>query len=60
MKDGSFILAVALEAVGISAVILGISIEVTMHAQIGFIIITSGSALAMGGGFIFAKIMRRK
>ena len=58
MKDGK-ILAIALEAVGISAVILGISIEVTMHAQIGFIIITSGSVLIASGGFLFAKIIRK-
>ena len=58
MKDGK-ILAIALEAVGISAVILGIAIETTMHAQIGFIIITSGSVLIAGGGLLFAKIIRK-
>lgn len=58
MKD-SKLLAIALEAVGISAVILGIAIETTMHAQIGFIIITSGSVFIASGGMLFAKIIKR-
>lgn len=59
MKD-SKTLAIALEAVGISAVILGIAIETTMHAQIGFVIITTGSALIATGGLIWTKIWHRK
>jgi len=58
MKD-SKLLAIALEAVGISAVTLGIAIEATMHAQIGFVIITTGSALIASGGLLWAKIIKR-
>lgn len=53
-------LAIALEAVGICVVVSGIVIETTMHAQLGFILITGGSALIASGGLLWAKIIRRK
>jgi len=53
-------LAIALEAVGICVVVSGIVIETTMHAQIGFVIITAGSVLIASGAMVWAKIIRRK
>jgi len=53
-------LAIALEAVGVSAIIAGICIETTMHAHIGFVTITGGSVLIASGALIWAKLIRRK
>ena len=52
-------LAIALEGVGCCAIIAGISVEVNMHADIGFVIITSGSVVVALGGLIFAKVVRK-
>lgn len=51
-------LAVALEAVGCSVGVAGIMVEVMMHAQIGFILITSGAVITAFGGMVFAKLFR--
>jgi len=53
-------LAIALEAVGIVAIIIGIAIEAIMHADIGFIAITGGSVIIATGGLLWAKVIRRK
>jgi len=53
-------LAVALEAVGICAVLIGIGIEVYFEADVGFICITGGSAVVAFGSLVFAKLIRRK
>lgn len=58
MKD-SKTLAIALESVGISAIIGGIVIEVILRAPIGFIIITTGSLIVTAGGLLWTKIIRR-
>jgi len=58
MKD-SKTLAIALESVGISAIIGGIVIEFILRAPVGFIVITSGSLIVTTGGLIWTKIMRR-
>lgn len=52
-------LAIALEAVGISAITCGIVIEALMHADFGFVVITGGSLLVAGGGMIWAKLVKR-
>lgn len=52
-------LAIALEAVGICAIIAGISIEALMHADIGFIAITGGSVIIAAGGLLWAKLIRK-
>ncbi len=52
------VLAVALEAVGMCIVLVGIVIEVSYQAHIGFVLITSGSVVIAGGGMIFAKLVR--
>lgn len=53
-------LAIALEAVGIVAIVIGIAIEAVMRADIGFIAITGGSAIIATGGLLWAKVMRKK
>lgn len=53
-------LAIALESVGVMAIIVGIAVEATLHAPIGFVAITSGAALIAGGGLIWTKLIRRK
>jgi len=58
MKD-SKTLAIALESVGISAIIAGIVTEAIMHAPIGFIIITTSSLFITTGGLLWTKIMRK-
>ena len=52
-------LAIALEAVGISAIIGGIVFEVQVQADIGFVIITGGAVFIAAGGLLYAKIFRR-
>jgi len=61
MKGGAEMirtLAIALESVGISAIIGGIVFESQAHAPIGFVIITGGSVLIAAGGLIYAKIYK--
>ena len=60
MSNLSRTLAIALEGVGCSAVIAGIAIEVTMHADLGYIVITSGSLVVAAGAMIFAKFVKWK
>jgi cytochrome c biogenesis factor len=52
-------LAIALEAVGIVAIIIGIAIESVFRAEIGFITITGGSAFIAAGGLIWAKLVKK-
>lgn len=52
-------LAIALESIGVVAIIVGIAIETTMHAQMGFVAITGGSALVAAGALIWAKLLRK-
>ena len=52
-------LAVALETVGACVGIAGITIECLMHAEIGFVLITSGATIAALGAMFFAKLYRR-
>jgi len=53
-------LAIALEAVGVIGIIAGISIEATMHADIGFIFITGGSGLIASGALIWGKLIKKR
>lgn len=53
-------LAIVLEGVGVSAIIAGITVEVTMQAHIGFVIITAGSVLIASGGLIWAKLIKKR
>lgn len=53
-------LAIALESVGVSGIIAGITIECIMQADIGYVIITAGSLIVAAGGLIWAKFVRHK
>jgi len=52
-------LAIAFETVGCIIVLTGIAIEVSLEADLGFILITSGSCIVAVGGMIFAKLLRK-
>lgn len=52
------LLAICLETVGCCVVIAGIVTEFIMKADIGFVIITSGSLIFATGSLIFAKFFR--
>lgn len=52
------ILAVALETIGVIAIIAGITVECIMEADVGYVIITGGSVLIAGGGLIWAKLIK--
>lgn len=52
-------LAIALESVGIMAIIAGITVEAIMQAEIGFIAITGGSVVIAAGGLLWAKLIRK-
>ena len=53
-------LAIALEAVGVIGIIAGISVEVTMHADLGYIIISSGCAMVASGALIWGKLIKKR
>lgn len=53
-------LAIALEAVGIAAIIAGITIEAVMRAPLGFIFISGGAAIIAIGSMYWVKLRRRK
>ena len=52
------LIPIVIELVGISAVSVGIGLEIALGGQAYFAVITAGSLLIAAGGFIFAKIMR--
>jgi len=58
MKDSSRLLSIALEAVGISSIIAGICVESVTHAELGLVVITSGSVLIAAGGLLWSKIIK--
>ena len=52
-------LMVAFETVGCLVILTGIIIEVSMKAELGFILITSGACIVAVGAMIFAKLLRQ-
>jgi len=58
MKGLTRTLAVALEAVGICAGVVGIGIEVAFKADVGFMCITGGAVTVAVGSLIFAKLIK--
>jgi hypothetical protein len=54
------LLSVILELIGIITVSSGIGIELASGAEIGYIVITVGSLLVATGGFIWAKLLKRR
>ncbi len=51
------ILPLFIELIGIAAIGSGIGIELATHADIGWVIVTSGSCLVAIGGVIWGKFM---
>ncbi len=52
------LLPVTLEIVGVAAIGVGIGIEMATHANIGWVVVTTGSCLVAIGGVIWGKFMR--
>ena len=52
------VMAVCFYVVGICVVLGGIVVEVTMKANMGFVLITVGSVVIAGGAMVFAKLVR--
>ncbi len=52
-------LMIAFETVGCLVILTGIIIEVSMKAELGFILITSGACIVAVGAMIFAKLLRK-
>jgi len=52
-------LAIALEAVGCCIIGVGMAIEITMCADIGYLAITGGSLAIAAGSLFFAKLLRK-
>ena len=51
-------LYVFLWIVGLCIASAGIAVELTMKANIGFVLITAGSVVVAGGSIIYAKLVR--
>lgn len=54
------LLAIIVELIGIIVIGIGIGIEVTLGAEIGYISISVGSVFVATGGIIWGKFLRRK
>ena len=54
----ALIACAAIELIGIAIIGAGIAYEVSYEADIGFIIITSGSCVVAMGGVLWGKIFR--
>ena len=52
------LLPITLEIVGIAAIGVGIGVELASHADIGWVVVTTGSCLVAIGGVIWGKFMR--
>jgi len=52
------LLAIALELCGIAAIGTGIGVELAAHANIGHLVITTGSLLVASGGIIWGKFLK--
>ena len=52
-------IALIIELVGIIAISAGIGIEISQHAEAGYMAISIGSALVAAGGIIWGKFLRR-
>jgi hypothetical protein len=53
------LLPIALELVGISVIGTGIGIEIALGADLGYMLITTGSLMVAAGGVIWGKFMRQ-
>lgn len=55
-----FLYPTIIEVVGIIIVAIGIGIEVSKEAELGFILITGGSVLIAAGALIYSKLIYSK
>ena len=55
---GKKLLPISIEIVGIAVIGVGIGIELAAHANIGWVVVTTGSCLVAIGGVIWGKFMR--
>lgn len=53
------LLPITLEVVGIAAIGVGIGIELAAHANIGWVVVTTGSCLVAIGSVVWGKFMRQ-
>jgi hypothetical protein len=53
-------LPIALELMGIAAIGAGIGVEIAAHADVGWVLVTTGSLLVAAGGIIYGKFMRKE
>ncbi len=53
-------LPIILELFGIAVIGSGIGIEIALHAEIGYLAITSGSCIVAIGGVLWGKFIRKK
>ena len=59
MSRKLFSVTVVVETFGIMAVSAGIGVELALHADFGFALITAGSLLIAAGGALYAKFLGR-
>ena len=52
------LIPITIELVGIASIGTGIGVELAMHADIGWAVVTTGSCLVAIGGVIWGKFMR--
>jgi len=55
-----FILALAIELIGIGVTGTGIGLEVTKGGETCMAVITAGSCLVAAGSVLFSKVLRKK
>ena len=53
------LIPIVIELVGISAIGVGIGVEIVTHADVGWAIVTIGSCLVAIGGVIWGKLIRQ-
>ncbi|MCK9288668.1 MAG: hypothetical protein M0P29_14015 [Sphaerochaetaceae bacterium] len=60
MNKGLFLFSVLLEVVGIIVVSAGITYEVIYKADVGYMIMSTGSLLIAAGGLVWGKVLKKK
>ena len=56
----SYAVPIAIELAGMFLLVLGIAVELTTQADLGYVLISTGSALLAGGSLIWSKILKAK
>jgi len=58
-EELSIAVPIAIELTGIIAIAIGVAVELTTKADIGYIAISIGGILIAIGEFVWAKVLRR-